>query len=192
MDGPANVRSIEAIRDFKAAMLQFAETATNAITTLQQEVMHFTEWLEHDRPSYWKNRVRDSYDTISQARVALENCKMREVAGNRPACIEEQEALAHAKRDLQQAQEKVETVRRWTINVRHEADEYRGRIGQLERYLESDLLKSIALLDRILTSLEDYASVSTSEGDAAEMITENSADENSADESPANSTKQGN
>jgi hypothetical protein len=47
------------------------------------------------------------------------------------------------------------------IKVRHEADEFRGRMSQLERLIETDLPKMIALLERMLTALESYAEVDT-------------------------------
>lgn len=73
--------------------------------------------------------------------------------------MEEKQNHELAKRRLREAQEKVETVRRWTFKVRHEVDEYRGRIGQLQQSLDGDLPRMLALLDRMIAALESYVGI---------------------------------
>ena len=84
---------------------------------------------------------------------------MRTVAGHRPTCYEEKLALQAAKDRLQMAQEKVEAVARWCGLVRHEIDEFDGRRGSLQRYVESDFAKTIATLERMILAIEAYAEI---------------------------------
>ena len=51
-------------------------------------------------------------------------------------------------------------VRHWLYIVRHEAEELRGKSHQLEYYLDHDLQRAIAPVDRMATALESYARVS--------------------------------
>ena len=161
MPRTANVRSLEAIREFKVALAVFEEEATAALETMQTEIYRAIDWLENDRPSFWQQQVRHGFDDVAEARTALETCRMRIVAGRKPSCIEEKQALRAAKHRLENAQEKIDVVRHWCINVRHETDEFKGRIGQLQRYLETDVPRLLATLQRMINALEGYVSIQT-------------------------------
>ena len=65
------------------------------------------------------------------------------------------------------AQEKVEAVRRWTLIVDRSANEFRGTATQLSAWLQGDLLKALATLDRMSESLETYVSTPPPEVSAA-------------------------
>jgi hypothetical protein len=53
----------------------------------------------------------------------------------------------------------VPKVKQWSIKFRHEADEYRGRMGALSHMVQVELPRMIALIDRTATALEKYADV---------------------------------
>ena len=165
MGQSANVTSLDAMRRIKVALIRFAEDAANALGSLQQEVYRAIDWLEHDRPHYWRAQVRKSYERVAEARVQLERARMRDVAGHRPSCYDEKKALALAKQRLEFTQEKVEAVRRWAVVVREEADEYRGRLGGLERCIETDIPRTLAMLERSIAALEAYTEIRTSDQD---------------------------
>lgn len=155
----ANVHSLAAMREFKVRLLEFADIAIDVIASLQQQTLAFLDWLEHDRPNFWKQYMLRSFDAIAQARSELEKCQMRTVAGHRPSCYEEKLALQAAKKRLEMAQEKVEAVTRWCAVVRHEIDEFDGRRGGLQRYMESDFVKTVATLERMIAAIETYAEI---------------------------------
>lgn len=155
----ANVRSLDAIRQFRVALQKFVEDAQKALAGIQMEIHRGQDWLEHDRPAYWQAQVRLAFQQVAETRTAYESCRMRTVAGHRPACLEERNAYREAQAYLRYAQEKVEAVRLCALKVRHEADEYRGRIGQLERCLEGEIPQTLELLSQIIASLEAYADI---------------------------------
>jgi hypothetical protein len=155
----ANVRSLDAMRAFRVRLLEFAGIAIDVTASLQQQTISFLDWVEHDRPNFWKQYMLRSFDVIAQARADLEKCKMRTVGDHRPTCYEEKLALTAAKQRLQMAQEKVEACARWCSLVRHEIDEFDGRRGSLQRYIESDFAKTIATLERMILAIEAYAEI---------------------------------
>ena len=157
----ANVKSFEAIRDFRAALIVFQGRVLDSLSSMQEEVFQALDYVENDRPRYWKEQVRNAFDEIAQARVVLEQAKMRkEIAGNRASLIEEKAAVRDAKTHLQKCQEKVEIVRMAGITLHHEADEFMGRMSQLQRLVETDIPKMCGLMERMLDALEKYAEVS--------------------------------
>lgn len=155
----ANVRSLDAMRAFRVRLLEFADVAIDVTASLQQQTLSFLDWLEHDRPNFWKQYMLWSFDVIAQARSDLERCKMRTAGDHRPTCYEEKLALEAAKKRLEMAQEKVEAATRWCAFVRHEIDEFDGRRGGLQRYIETDLAKTIAVLERMIVAIEAYAEI---------------------------------
>lgn len=159
MSTPAKVHSSEAIEAVRLALISFNERVADGLAELGSEMRRVQEWLEHDRPGYWKKQVRVAMDEVHEAQQALHRCLMFPIAGERPSCYEERAALKKAQARLVYCQEKGERVRHWQQTLRHELFEYEGRISQLVRMAEIDVPQAIGVLDRILRSLEEYQAV---------------------------------
>lgn len=160
----ANVRSLDALRDVRLALIAFQERASSALGSLRSRIDRTQQWLEQDRPIYWAEQERRAYDGVASARVAHDTCRLRTVGGRHPECIEEKVGLQRAKARLEYCQQKVITVRRWVIEAGRQADDYRGRVGPLQRLLEEDIPKVLARVSRMIDALEAYAEVSPVSG----------------------------
>jgi hypothetical protein len=160
MSESAQVRSIEVIANFQATLAKFGEDASAALFAMQQELARVVDWLEQDRPRFWKRQIHRCYDEIAEARSALETCRMKKVAGRTPTCIDEQVALQKAKKKLEYCEQKVQLVRRWADKVRHESGEFTGKTGNLQHFIEGEVPRMKALLERTVDILEAYAEVS--------------------------------
>ncbi len=156
MSDAARVSSVEAVERFYRAVRVFQGEAENALLALDQQVSKVLAWYDYDAPHYWKEQVRRSYDEVARARTAYDTCRMRTVADHRPSCYEEKEALAAAKGRQEYAREKIEAVGRWSVRLHRVIDEFRAQSGRLKLYLDSDVEKTAALLERTLASLESY------------------------------------
>jgi hypothetical protein len=150
------VTSVDAIVAFRAALRTFEADAAQAVLSLDEQARRALDWLDNDAPAYWRQEVRRCSDLVARKRSELETCRMRTVAGQRAACLEELEAYRAAQRKLREAEEKMEIVRQWAQRVRRELDDYRGRTMGLRMALERDLPRTLALLDRTIASLDAY------------------------------------
>ncbi len=153
----ANIRDIQVVREFRAALLEFMDEANSALELMSVELQRAMAWIEQDRPHYWTNQLRKGFDGVAEARSALNRCQMRTVAGQRSSCIEEKQAFAKSKIRLQHCQDQLENVKRWSTKLRHEGNEFRGRLAGLKRMIESDLPRACALLEKTAEVLEAYA-----------------------------------
>ena len=153
----ANVHSVNAIKDVRAALSRFQERATNAMGDLRQKIDRTVSWLELDRPNYWREQERRAFDLLASTRVALDTCRLRTVAGRRSDCIEEKQAFAKAKLRMEYVREKQELVRKWLVQSGKEANEYRARTSNFQRTLETDLPLMIAQLGRMIDAIEGYS-----------------------------------
>jgi hypothetical protein len=167
MSTGANVHSSEAIESVRNSLALFADHVQDALDELAGEMRRVLEWLEHDRPRFWKNQVRIAHDQVHEAQQALHRCLMFPIAGERPSCYEERAALKKAQARLAYCQEKAERLRHWQRTVQHELFEYEGRISQLVRTVEIDVPRAIAMLSRIVRRLEDYQAIRANDPRAA-------------------------
>ena len=152
----ANVASIEALRQFRAALIKFSADVEAALLTLELESRRPVEWMEGDRSRYWPQQARKASEQVSEARVALERCQVRISSEDARYCYDERKALEKAKRRLQLAEEKVQSLRRWRVEMRKAVEELQVQLARTKHYLEGDFTKAIAALDRMATALDRY------------------------------------
>jgi hypothetical protein len=163
MSGPAKVHSSDAIDAVRLSLISFIESVRDALTELSSEMRKSLEWLEHDRPAYWRNQVRLAMDQVHEAQQALHRCLMFPVANERPSCYEERAELKKAQARLVYCQEKQDRVRHWQQTLRHELFEYEGRISQLVKLVDIDAPQAIGVLNKIMRRLEEYQAVRTAD-----------------------------
>ncbi len=159
MSGSANVQRVDVITDFGNQMMSFQEEATAGVTSIEQQVNRALEWVLHDAPSEAQQRIRKCEQKVSEAQAALDSARIKNAGmdhGEGSSMYDEKKALDLAKKRLDHAREKYETIKKWGNKARREIDEFRGRIAALKRHLEGDLPRALALLDRTRASLDRY------------------------------------
>ena len=164
---PANVHSLESIEAVRAALAAFRDEVEQALAMIDVEMRRVLDWLEHDRPSFWRRQVRDAQDAVTEARAGLHRCLMYPINDERPSCYEERAELKKAEARLAYCDEKSERLRHWIREIRHETFEYEGRISQLKDVIEIDVPQATAILDRLLARLHEYQSIHTRSGGLA-------------------------
>lgn len=152
----AYVHNTEAIESVRGALARFAHQVDEGLTEIAAESRRMLDWLEHDRPRYWKEQVRRAWDGVEQAKQDLNRCLMYPIADERPSCSEERAALKKAEAHLAYCQQKQERLKNWCRTIRHELFEYEGRIAKLKTCGEVDVPQAMATLDRILDRIAEY------------------------------------
>ena len=155
---PASVKSFAAIQRVREALLRFAQQSDVGLDELEAEIRRTIEWVEHDRPRYWRARVHGAHDTVTEAKNALHRCLMYPINDEQPSCTEERAALAQAEEELQRCRQTHESVAEWSRTLRHELHEYKGRISKLRQVIDIDVPKAATDLQSALVTLEKYAS----------------------------------
>jgi hypothetical protein len=96
-------------------------------------------------------------EAVARAKDELHHARTYKSTGDyTPSCIDERKAVERAEQRLKWAEFKAETVKKWTRSLQHELNEYIGRIAQFNAVLEIDVPKAMAMLERVLTALNDY------------------------------------
>ncbi len=163
MSSQANVNSIQAIGDVKAALAVFIEQASGAMEEVDLEVHRVLDWVLNEQPPYWQRQIREREERVTQARIDLQRCRMfRVTRDHTPDCTEQKVALRRAEQQLEEAREKLKLVREWGRQLPTAIDEYQAQAQQLGTYLIDDLARAMAALDHMTGALDAYLSVAPS------------------------------
>src|SRR5215213_9329721 len=138
--GEARVESIDAIKHFRRALFKFAEAANAALTDAEADMTEAHRWLEGEQRSYWSNNVRKATELVSRCEEALRQKRIfKDASGRTPSAVDEEKALAKAKRMKEVAEEKLENVRRYTPRMQREIMLYKGQVQRLGTFVAADL-----------------------------------------------------
>jgi hypothetical protein len=66
MSRSANVHSVQTLKDFKVAMVEFAEDARNALSGVDMDLRRMRDFLERDQLGYWQMQVKRFVDATNQ------------------------------------------------------------------------------------------------------------------------------
>lgn len=199
MGRPAKVTSIEAVRRLSAALRLFQAQANGSLEEINLQLHRAVQWVSNDQKLYWKDQRRKASQDFSEAKINLQRClTFRTVGDHRPACTEEKKAVERAKRRVRLSEEKSDAVRHWSQLLDRASVEYRGAVSQLSGWLETECPKAVAMLDRVLDTLDDYlaaapvhtATDTSAPAGAGRSATAGDADEDTADEQASDHTGQ--
>ena len=167
MGRSARVTSIAAVQRFGAALRCFQDEASRVLENLEMEIRRAVDWIQREQKEYWTRQLRCSEEQVQEAKLNLEGCRMfKRIGHHEPSCIEEKRALERAKRRFRLCREKLEVVRHWSRAVDRAVFEYEGGVGQLARWIETDVERAIAVLGRISSMLHAYVAVQPPSEDA--------------------------
>lgn len=155
----ANVRSTEAIKQFKLALLTYAEDARVALGAMEMEIRQVRNWLERDQYTYWTSQVKRAKEKIAEARTELNRRRLSQSNSDAVSDSDQKEALRIAKHRLEEAEDKVERIKKWGPVLEHALSEYHSQSQPLSDKLSGGLVGSLALLERMIVALEEYAAL---------------------------------
>ncbi|WP_406700916.1 hypothetical protein V5E97_19180 [Singulisphaera sp. Ch08] len=152
----ANVRSTDAIKQFKLALLTYAEDARVALGAMEMEIRQVRNWLERDQYTYWTSQVKRAKEKIAEARTELNRRRLSQSNSDAVSDSDQKEALRVAKQRLEEAEDKVQRIKRWGPVLEHALSEYHSQSQPLSDKLSGGLVGSLALLERMIVALEEY------------------------------------
>lgn len=180
---PAKVDSIEALELVRNELIRFKQRANDGMDELAGEIRRVVDWVEHDRPAFWKMKVRLAFDGVTEAKADLSRCLMYPINDETPSCAEEKAALKKAQAYLAYCEDKQRLVRECARNLRHELHEYEGRMAQMKSLVEIDAPKTIALIERQTEALDRYLTGTPSAPMPKAETSPSESGNNSSDES---------
>ena len=157
----ARVGSVEDLKRFRVSLCKFAEIASAALDEAGSDIQRTMVWLNHDRHAHWKGQVRQSTERLALAKRALvskKNLEESEIVG-RQSHIDERKAIAAAQRQLDEAQQKLADVRRWSGLFEKESFAYKCLVQALRNALQIEIPNARAQMDNMIDAIEAYAAL---------------------------------
>lgn len=166
MNRTAQVNSIEAIDQFRAALGVFGDEVGQVLSAIRTDLQRFQNWLEHDQLSYWQHQIRVREERVAEAKNDLHRCLSATIDPHRtPSCLQEKKLLAAAKARLEEAERKLAAVRHWIPAVRQSIVDYYARSEPLASAAAADLPRASAELVRTVERLNAYLQVAPPSAD---------------------------
>jgi hypothetical protein len=159
MSKSANVLSIQTLKDFKLAMITFAEDARNSLSGCDMELRRMRDWLERDQLGYWQAQIKKREEQLMQARADLHKRKISQQGSDAVSDSEQKEALREAQKRLRIAEEKYAAIKKLIPYLHHEIDEYHSHSQPLGDHLAGGFEKSLFVMEKMITSLEAYVAL---------------------------------
>ena len=156
MSKSANVRSVQALKDFRIALCNFADDARGALGGVEMELRKFRDWLERDQLGYWQMQVKRRQQMIADARAALHKKKLSAGKSDAVSDSEEKENLRKATQLLRVAEEKVEIVRKLIPQFHQAVASYHSHSQPLGDHMSGGFERSLARLSQMIDSIEAY------------------------------------
>jgi hypothetical protein len=155
MGEQATVHSIEALRDFRAALATFAEEASAALGAVNMEVRRTVQWVQYDRRTYWQEQIKRRREQVAIAQAEVFRRKLAKTADNNPAMSEQKELLRKAEASLREAEQRAGLVKKWEPALQQAALEYRASTRRIGAVV-ADVPRAIFVLGRMVEALEAY------------------------------------
>ncbi len=163
----AEVRSIDALRDFRAALAVYGDDVLAALGAVDAEIRRTGQWLSQDRPYYWQEQIKRRRERVAAIRADLFRLKLQKTPEHHPSLAEPKERLRLAEAALQDAEKRLTLTRKWQPALNQAVLEYHGAVQRLKDAASIDVPRATALLTRIVEALEAYLQVQPPDGRGA-------------------------
>ena len=157
----ARVGSVEDLKRFRASLCKFAVTAATALDEAGSDMQRTVVWLNQDRHTHWQAQARRSTEQLALAKRALVSKKSldaSDITGGQ-SHIDERKAIDAAQRQLDEAQQKLADVRRWSGLLEKEAFAYKCLVQALSNAVQIEIPNARAQMDNMIDAIEAYAAL---------------------------------
>src|SRR5947207_8735160 len=156
----AKVENIDALRALRVAMIKFAEGALTALGDAEAEMQRVLMWLEMEQHQYWQGQIRKRQEIVGRCAEAVRFKKLyKDSTGKRQSAVEEEKALALAKHRLAEAEEKLQSVRKYIPRLQREIQVYKGSVQRFATTVQIDVPVAINQLSTMVMQLENYVAL---------------------------------
>jgi len=177
-EGSARVESIDALRALKVALIKFAEAANVALADAESDMQRTQVWLETEGPTYWNGQIAKRNEIVGRCKEAVRQKKLfKDSSGRTPSAIEEEKALRLAMLRLEEANQKLANVRKYSRVVQKETEAYKGHSARLASSVQSDIPLAVHQLSGMIATLEQYVALAPGADEASTAVTSESTTE---------------
>lgn len=152
----AHVTSVDAIKAFKTSLIVYLSKARPTLDEISADILRLRLWLQDDQRVHWEGEIRRRARKLEDAQQALFSARISNLSD---ATSAEQMALNRAKKAMDEAQEKLRTVKRWTRDFDSRVEPMAKQLAKLQTMLSEEMPRAVTYLTHAIGSLDAYANV---------------------------------
>ena len=160
----AQVTSIEALESFRSSLIVYLANALRVLDEVSGDVQRTRLWIEDDRLGHWQNEVRRRTRKLQEKQHELFSARMSSL---REATQAEHMAVLKAKRALNEAQGKLDLVKKWNRYYDNRLQPLAKEVDKLRDVLVVHMGRAVAYLTQTIRTLGEYADLAPPETSSA-------------------------
>jgi len=154
MSNQVRISSIDALEAFRADLIQYVEKARVALEDAESEARRTRSWLDMDRTGYWAGQCKQRTKLLEQAEAELYNVTL---SSPRESHVFQKMAVVKARRNLQEAEEKMRVVKHWRQTFENRSTPLLRQLDPMFFLVGQHLPKGIHALGEAIKALQAYA-----------------------------------
>ena len=154
MSDQVRISSIDALEAFRADLIQYVEKARVALEDAESEARRTRTWLDMDRTGYWAGQCKQRTKLLEQAEAELYNVTL---TSPQESHAFQKMAVVKARRNLEQAEEKMRVVKHWRQTFENRATPLLRQLDPMFFLVGRHLPKGIHALGEAIKALQAYA-----------------------------------
>lgn len=167
----AKVISVDAIKQFRASLVKFAESVNAALGNAESDVNRALTWLDMEAKTYWQGETRKGQAKLAQAMEALRMKTLYKGSdGTSQSAVDEKKEVAKWKARLELCQQKQAAVQRYTNLIQRETVMFKGAVQRFATTIQSGVPRGIARLDRVMNAIDAYVHAQPEAGNLASGV----------------------
>jgi hypothetical protein len=155
MADSANVTSLDALIEFRAAWVGLQEKISQSLMTTEGEITAAYRYLDQQQ-QHWKIEVTKRQDLYVEAKLILNRKELGRTFGHKVDATVAEEDVRKAKARWQSSEQKAAHVRKWKPRLEQEVRDYLGPRQGLALQAETEMVKALAFLDQKIDALQKY------------------------------------
>jgi chromosome segregation ATPase len=156
MPEQAKITSIEAIEQFRAALILYLSQARPALDEISGEIVHTKVWLQNDQRRFLESEMRKRSKKLEEAQQELFSARL---SNFQETTSLQQMAVQRMQREVRELEEKLKRVKKWERELENHSDPLVKSAEQFQTFLTIEMPKAIAYLAQVVKTLEAYSGV---------------------------------
>ena len=154
MSEQVRISSIDALEGFRADLVQYIAKARVALEDMEGDVRRTQTWLDGDRVQHWGGQIKFWTKKLEQAEQELYSANL---TNPQAANAFQKMAVQKAKRNLQEAEDKLRRVKHWRQTFENRATPLLRQLDPMFHIVGQQLPKGVFALGEAIKALQAYA-----------------------------------
>lgn len=154
-----HVRSIDALRDLRVAILQWASRLHEQTFELGSEAQRALQWATVEQPRYWRHEITLAERRLQEARDNLAATQATYGGRDRPPATEARKRVVDLERRVRFCQDRAGSCRRWAAEVERAVERLAGALAAMQQQGDCELPLAANQLNQWIEALDRYTEV---------------------------------